>query len=259
MTTDSSRYLSDLHKQIDRLFNLEEVRTLCFDLGVDFDNVAGEGKSARIRELILQLARREELQRLIDLVRQERPRAAWANVPADFNLPGGLETPEKLPPATANYYGPVTFNQQGQTIQGPQINAGGNVEIDHLGDRNIGDTITVGDISNTSGVAIGREARAEVTTTTKIGGRDPAIEELFAPLQELIMGYGPELLAKVEKLQAEAGRGVAADDAKVAGLVQDIADAAPAAGPELTALFDNLALAGPATSFVLDRLNRPAA
>jgi hypothetical protein len=259
MATDSSRYLSDLHQQIDRLFNLEEVRTLCFDLGVDFDNVAGEGKAARIRELILQLARREELQSLVDLVRQERPLAVRVDVPVDFTLPGTLATPEKTPPATANYYGPVTFNQQGQTVRGAQINAAGDVAVDHLGDRNEGDTITVGDISNASGIAIGRDAWAEVTTTNITGGRDPALDDSFAPLRELMVGYSPELMAKVEKLQAEAGHGAAADDATVAGLVQDIADAAPAAGPELTALFDRLALAGPATAFVLGRMNRPAA
>jgi hypothetical protein len=259
MTTDSSHYLSDLHKQIDQLFNLEEVRTLCFDLGVDFDNVAGEGKSARIRELILQLARRDELQSLIDLVRQERPRAVWADVPADFSLPGGLETPEKTPPATANYYGPVTFNQQGQVVHGPQANVAGEAHIDHVGDKVEGDRITVGNISGSSGVAIGRGAQATVTTTTVTdGGGDPSSGDVFAPLRALAASDAPDMAAKVVELQAQAARGAAADDAVIAGLIQDLADADPVLKAAVTALFARPELAaaagGGVTKFVLSRL-----
>ncbi len=56
----------------DRL-DLEELRTCCADLGIDFDNLQGEGKVARIRELILYLERRQEVQRLIAWLRQNRP------------------------------------------------------------------------------------------------------------------------------------------------------------------------------------------
>jgi hypothetical protein len=257
MTTDSSRYLSDLHKQIDRLFNLEEVRTLCFDLGVDFDNVAGEGKSARIRELILQLARRDELPRLIDLVRQERPNAVWTGVPANFSLPGGLETPEKTPPATANYYGPVTFNQQGQVVHGLQANIAGDAHINHIGDKIEGDRITVGNISGSSGIAIGRGAQATVTTTTVTGG-DPALVDLFAPLRALAASDAPDMAARVAELEAHAARGAAADDAAMAGLIQDLADADPVLKAAVAALFARPELAtaagGGATKFVLSRL-----
>jgi len=56
----------------DRL-DWEELRTCCADLGVDFDSLRGEGKAARIRELILYLERRKEVQRLIVWLRQNRP------------------------------------------------------------------------------------------------------------------------------------------------------------------------------------------
>lgn len=165
MITDSSRYLSDLHQQMDQFFSIEDVRTICFNLGVDFDNVIGEGKSARIRELLLQLARRSELQLLIDLARRDWPRAVWADVPADFTLPSNWATPDKEPPASNNYYGTVlTFNQQDQKVE-TQINSVGNVTIGHIGSDISGNITTVGNISGTSVVAIGSGASANENTT----------------------------------------------------------------------------------------------
>ncbi len=269
MATDSSRYLSDLHKQIDQRFNLEEIRSLCFDLGVDFDNVAGEGKSARIRELILQLARRDELQRLIDQLRRERSNVNWRDVPADFSLPGGLDKPEAHPPANANFYGPVTFNQQGQTV-GTQLNITGSANIDHIGDivhgdkvtgdKVGGDKITVGNISGSSGVAIGAGAQADVTLGLAAGATTNAIDPVayFTPLQLVVDTLSPTLSGKVGALQAEIGRGAAADDAVIAGLIQDLATGLPAAAGLLKTLMTNPAVAaaagGPATKFVLGRI-----
>jgi hypothetical protein len=57
---------------IERL-NLEDLRTLCFDLGVDFDSLRGEGKAAKVRELMLYLERRNDIQRLETWLRQTRP------------------------------------------------------------------------------------------------------------------------------------------------------------------------------------------
>jgi len=44
--------MTELHRLLVRHFDLEELRTLAFDLGVDFDDLRGEGKSAKARELI---------------------------------------------------------------------------------------------------------------------------------------------------------------------------------------------------------------
>ncbi|MBK9054264.1 MAG: hypothetical protein IPL78_26155 [Chloroflexi bacterium] len=61
MTTDNRAYLGNLHRLLDQYFDLEDVRSLCVDLGVDYDSVRGEGKSARVRELIVALARNGRL------------------------------------------------------------------------------------------------------------------------------------------------------------------------------------------------------
>jgi hypothetical protein len=127
MTTESAQYLSTLHKQIDRYFSFSEVKTLCFNLGVDYENIPGDIRSAFIRNLIISLAKQDRLQALVNLVRQERPRVAWQDVPADFELPPSM--------AQENIRQVVNYHVYG----------------DYVG----GDRITVGNIENAQGVAIG--------------------------------------------------------------------------------------------------------
>lgn len=55
---------TDLHQALIDLYDLEELRTLCAQLGVPFDDLRGEGRQARARELILWLERRERLDEL---------------------------------------------------------------------------------------------------------------------------------------------------------------------------------------------------
>jgi len=67
-----SEQLSRLHRFIVEQFDLEELRTLCFELGVRFDDLGGEGLTARARELILHLGRRGQLDRLMAALEQHR-------------------------------------------------------------------------------------------------------------------------------------------------------------------------------------------
>jgi hypothetical protein len=48
-------------KFITEHFNWEELRTLCQDLGVDFDSLPGEGKEAKARELVAYMDRHSRL------------------------------------------------------------------------------------------------------------------------------------------------------------------------------------------------------
>ena len=41
------KHLTRLHRILDRQFNESELRTLCFDLGVDYDNLGSGGKADR--------------------------------------------------------------------------------------------------------------------------------------------------------------------------------------------------------------------
>ena len=54
-------------------FNLDELKSLCFDLGIAFDNLAGETLDAKARELVAYHQRRGELSRLLSVIRARRP------------------------------------------------------------------------------------------------------------------------------------------------------------------------------------------
>ena len=56
---------TDLHQALIDRYDLEELRTLCAQFGVPFDDLRGEGRSAKARELILWLQRRGRLDELI--------------------------------------------------------------------------------------------------------------------------------------------------------------------------------------------------
>jgi hypothetical protein len=46
--------------------SLDDVRTLVFELGIDYDELAGETKTGKLRELLLYLRRQEQLPRLME-------------------------------------------------------------------------------------------------------------------------------------------------------------------------------------------------
>jgi len=56
-------------------FDEGELRTLCFDLDVDYDCLPGEGKANKARELVEYFERRGELYKLIRRVRMLRSNA----------------------------------------------------------------------------------------------------------------------------------------------------------------------------------------
>jgi hypothetical protein len=53
-------------------FDDEELRTLCFDLGVDYDDLPGRGRTGKARELVSYLSRHKRIESLIEFIRQNR-------------------------------------------------------------------------------------------------------------------------------------------------------------------------------------------
>ncbi len=153
MATDQSAFLTELHNLLNRYFSLEEIRTICFNLTVDYDSIPGEGKSAKTRELILGLSRVDRLPQLVNMVREMRPNAPWPSVPADFQLPDSGPWAASSSQTTQNIY-------HGDVVQG--------------------DNIKVGNISGSTGVAIGRGASANVNIQEAIPPEQ--LNTLFAPL-----------------------------------------------------------------------------
>jgi formylglycine-generating enzyme required for sulfatase activity len=78
-STYSHVYLRELRQLIDRHFDLEGLRTLCFDLGVEYDSLLGEGKANKARELVTLMNRLERLDELVALCELERPKINWKN------------------------------------------------------------------------------------------------------------------------------------------------------------------------------------
>jgi len=64
--------LTHLHRFIVAHFDREELRSLCFDLSVDYDSLPGKGKAGKARELILWVGRQRKLDRLLATLRQSR-------------------------------------------------------------------------------------------------------------------------------------------------------------------------------------------
>ena len=62
---------------IEKHFNLEEIKTLTFELDIDYDTLAGQEKSSKARELILTSERSGKLKILVANARMRRPTADW--------------------------------------------------------------------------------------------------------------------------------------------------------------------------------------
>ena len=69
--------LIELREILASRFSDGELRDLCFDLGVDYESLAGEGKSAKAREFIAYLQRRGRLAELVSAGKQMRADIHW--------------------------------------------------------------------------------------------------------------------------------------------------------------------------------------
>ena len=63
-------------------FDKSELEDLCFDLGVDYENLRGERKTDKARELLLLIYRQDRLPDLLTAVQTARPHLTFPNLPA---------------------------------------------------------------------------------------------------------------------------------------------------------------------------------
>lgn len=64
-------------------FSLEELKTMCFDLGIDYDSLEGSGKSDKARELVLSMNRVGRCPELVAYCKENRPNARFLLLPQD--------------------------------------------------------------------------------------------------------------------------------------------------------------------------------
>lgn len=70
-------HLTDLRRRMVATLGDEELQTLCFDLGVDYESLKGQGKEAKARELVIQCDRKGKLSQLVELCRAMIPAYEW--------------------------------------------------------------------------------------------------------------------------------------------------------------------------------------
>jgi hypothetical protein len=78
--------LSRLRQLIVGHYNVEELRTLCFDLGVNYGELGGEGLGAKARELLLYLERHDLIPELLEIGKRLRPDVPWAQAYLDDRM-----------------------------------------------------------------------------------------------------------------------------------------------------------------------------
>jgi len=75
--TDFLRRRRELRHLIHVHFDEEDLRGLCFDIGVNFGDLGGAGVDDQIRELLLMCARDGSTARLLRRLRDLRPGVDW--------------------------------------------------------------------------------------------------------------------------------------------------------------------------------------
>ncbi len=69
----SREVLIELRDIVIRRFNISELKTLCFDLSVEHEDLPGEGKFGKAQELVAYCQRRSRIPELIKKGQRQRP------------------------------------------------------------------------------------------------------------------------------------------------------------------------------------------
>lgn len=123
MNNASQRFMAELQAKLTTYFNSEEVETIAFVLGIDYDSLRGATKPTKINALLFDVARNGRLPELLAHVGRERRNVEWPELPANFELPQG---------AAGSETGGTTIQNintgGGAFISGGSFSAGGNIE-----------------------------------------------------------------------------------------------------------------------------------
>ncbi len=69
--------LPSLHKASKDHLDQEELRALCFKLGIEYDDLRGEGRSGQAQELLRLVQRQNQIDHLLDTLCQAHPHVDW--------------------------------------------------------------------------------------------------------------------------------------------------------------------------------------
>jgi class 3 adenylate cyclase/tetratricopeptide (TPR) repeat protein len=89
-------YLIELRLLLDDRFSEEELRTLCYDLGVPYEDLPAQGAAGKARELVDYLERRDRIPKLIAVGQRQRPDISWPKIDASSPPPAHNISPERV-------------------------------------------------------------------------------------------------------------------------------------------------------------------
>ncbi|MEW5867936.1 MAG: caspase family protein [Chloroflexota bacterium] len=124
------------------------------------------------------------------------------------------------------------------------------------GDQVAGDKTTVGDISGSTGIAIGRNAQAYVSMGVSAAELERLFQPLLAAVAQAPAQARPEAARMAEQLKQEAAKGKQADDKLMARLIEGLVDLVPGAVSAVVSAFASpllAGIAGPVTQYVLSK------
>lgn len=108
---------NQLRKLMSQHFNTEELRDLCFTLGIEYENLGSDTKSGKIRELIAYCQRHACLGSLLNTCRQLRPHVQWPTLPTETNAPSPPDQTQTPPPFTVPATLELDFQQKAELVQ----------------------------------------------------------------------------------------------------------------------------------------------
>ncbi|MCA9978220.1 MAG: toll/interleukin-1 receptor domain-containing protein, partial [Anaerolineales bacterium] len=82
----NNHLLVQIHELLHKHFSLEEFRDLCFKLGIGYDDLAGEGLDAKMREFVARMDRESRLDDLLAFGTRLRPKVTWPEMAAPVSL-----------------------------------------------------------------------------------------------------------------------------------------------------------------------------
>ena len=101
-------------------FNRSELAALYFDLNIYFDDLPGETRTDKARELIEFMTRQERLPQLLTLLQKERPFADWPAIPDELPSPITADDPDTKIPSGSTLTLVGQFRLQNLNIGGIQ-------------------------------------------------------------------------------------------------------------------------------------------
>jgi hypothetical protein len=67
-------------------FSEEELHTLCFDMGLDYESLPAIGKAGKAREIVAYFERTNSISGLVEQCRRLRPNGPWDETPERLRL-----------------------------------------------------------------------------------------------------------------------------------------------------------------------------